>query len=124
MIKLAITIWLSLVSMLGPTLCCHAFRAVPIESNPDSCCSHQPQSPALPSEPGCHDRPCGEVDALPPTGTSTAQDTELLLAPEFIQLPALLPEQNLATLDRQVWSGPCSFLTPRELLRLLHVLRC
>src|SRR5262245_23538273 len=146
--------YLMVVLLAGPQLCCCTIARLPAKLSPetpqskmppatpnDCCCCHHDQGESSPPEdqpeqspsPGKRDCPCQKQSshdgkaffAASETGTlGQARHVSELLA-DFLAWPAGDQPLLCDGLSRTNGVNPSSsFLTPREMLRALHVLRC
>lgn len=152
MFRVGLSIYLALVTLAGPWLCCcTAARATagllrspagqpeqPKDDRPACCCHHDAQRPTQPAperpareNSGRRDCPCGRdpnrvVFALDAESARHLQPAPV--APKPVDLLAVpvtcftTPADCLAPVPRERRGLP--FLTASDLLRLLHVLRC
>jgi hypothetical protein len=153
MMRVALSIYLMFATLAGPWLCCcsitrmvHLLASLcPQEAQPptETCCHSKASLPAVPDtehqrsdEPGRpgDEEPCpcqhkGSPAALTlPTNQTTCQDLLLARADELVPSVAI-PIVHVTTATSDPNSGPpgcldAPFVSARDLLHSLHVLRC
>jgi hypothetical protein len=131
--KAAVTIYLVLATLAGPWLCCcTAAQVAPRPSAADQpsascCCAPEAAEPLSEQSPVVPHKPCSCNDeTLPAVVAAPVDSTVLLPAEDRLQIDGAGGTDDGVLTPRTAPQSPCSAfpLDSRDILRLLHILRC